>query len=108
MLLDQDDIGRLKYMNTKEFRALTGTRLFSVGALNYKNNSKTAKKVDGILKKINLGIDVPEELVLVEGPSNDFVIIEGNHRATAFVLAKKARTSAFIGKSPKMHLWGLI
>jgi len=107
--LDLDDIGRLKYVGYIPFLNLThGTRLVVDGASNYKSDTAIAEKVDQILEKISRGILFPE-FVLVEDPNKQLVIIEGNHRATAYIVAGiDVRISALIGRSPTMHHWRFI
>lgn len=88
--LDLDEIGRLKYVGTPEFIALSSTRAVAEGARNYRNNPKTAEKVDQILAKLRGGDHFPD-LVFVENAHNELVILEGNHRATAYVIADVAK-----------------
>jgi hypothetical protein len=108
VLLDLNDIGRLKYIGIQAFIDLSGgTRLAAEGACNYKNNPETAKKVVQILEKISRGVSFPE-LVLVEDARKQLVIIEGNHRVTAYVVAGVAETRALIGTSPTMDQWPFI
>jgi hypothetical protein len=108
-LLDLQDIGRLKYVNFDPFVNLTnGTRLVADGARNYKSYPKTAEKVDLILKKLSHGDSFPD-LVLVEDAHKQLVIIEGNHRATAYAVdARAAKFKALVGTSPSMQHWPFI
>jgi ParB-like nuclease domain len=108
VLLDLNDIRRLKYVGTPEFTALSrGTRSVVEGAQNYKSNKQTADKVVLILDKISRGVSFPE-LVLVENEHKQLVIIEGNHRVTAYVNAGVAETRALVGTSPAMQHWVFI
>jgi hypothetical protein len=106
VLLALDDIGRLEYVGIQEFFNLSnGTRLVAEGARNYKNNTETAKKVDQILEKISRGVSFPE-LILVEDAQKRLVIIEGNHRATAYAVdARVMKIPALIGTSLTIQRW---
>jgi ParB-like chromosome segregation protein Spo0J len=68
----------------------------------------TVKKIDGILDSIRKDELVPDELVLVEDQNKKLVIIEGNHRAIAFMIANRVTIPAIVGKSPRMHQWRFI
>ena len=108
VLLSLDDIGHLKYVHTQVFFDLSsGTRLIAEGARNYEKNTDTAKKIGHILEKISGGVSFPE-LILVEDAQKQLVIIEGNHRATAYAIAGVGQIFALIGTSPTMHLWPFI
>ena len=108
VLLDVNDIGQLKYVGTKEFFILSnGTQLVGEGARNYRANPATAKKVDIIRDKILRGVSFPE-LVLVQDGQGQFVIIEGNHRATAYAVEGVNDIRALVGTSVTMDRWPFI
>jgi hypothetical protein len=108
VLLDVNDIGQLKYVGTPPFFILSnGTQLVGEGARNYKANPETAKKVDIIREKISRGVSFPE-LVLVQDGQSRFVIIEGNHRATAYDVECVNGVRALVGTSVTMDRWPFI
>lgn len=103
--LDANDIGQLKYVGTRTFFDLSnGTRLVRDGARRYNANPDTAKKVDIIRQKISRGVSFPE-LVLVQDGQGQFVIIEGNHRATAYAVERASGVCALVGTSASMDRW---
>ena len=62
-------------------------------------------KVTAIREKLERNETFPE-LVAVEGEGNALVLMEGAHRATAYVSLKwKGNVPAIIGSSPLMHNW---
>jgi len=64
-----------------------------------------APKVTAIREKVEHYETFPE-LVAVEGEGNALVLMEGAHRATAYVSLKwKGNVPAIIGSSPLMHNW---
>jgi hypothetical protein len=108
VLLDVNDIDQLKYVGTKEFFILSnGTQLVGEGGRNYKANPATAKKVDIIREKISRNVWFPE-LVLVQDGQGQFVIIEGNHRATAYAIERANDIRALVGTSVTMDRWNFI
>ena len=108
VLLDLNEIGQLRYVGIQAFTDLSkGTRLVAQGAGNYKANPETAKKVDIIREKISRGVSFPE-LVLVEDGQSQFVVIEGNHRATAYALEGVDGVRALLGTSDTMDRWPFI
>jgi hypothetical protein len=108
VLLDVNDIGQLKCVGTPTFFILSnGTGLVGEGARNYKANPETAKKVDIIREKISRDVSFPE-LVLVQDGQNRFVIIEGNHRATAYAVERVNGVRALVGTSVTMDRWRFI
>jgi hypothetical protein len=110
--LDLNDIGQLRYVGIQAFTDLSkGTHLVAQGASNYKANSDTANKVDIIREKISRGISrgvLFPELVLVEDGQSRFVIIEGNHRATAYAVERVNGVHALVGTSLTMDRWPFI
>lgn len=108
VLLDVNDIGQLRYVGIQAFIDLSkGTQLVAQGARNYKANPETAKKVDVIREKISRGVLFPE-LVLVQDGQSRFVIIEGNHRATAYAVERVNGVRALVGTSVTMDRWPFI
>ena len=108
VLLDLNDIGQLRYVGIQALIDLSkGTQLVAQGAGNYKANPETAKKVDIIREKISRGVSFPE-LVLVQDGQSRFVIIEGNHRATAYAVERVDDVHALVGTSVSMDRWPFI
>src|SRR5262249_30094339 len=103
-----DDVSRLKHVGSDAFIKLTrGTRSVMDSAANYRSSPQTAVKVDKIIQEIANGVPM-EDLVLVENAQKDLVIIEGNHRAIAYVLTKRRDRCAFVGTSPSIQDWDFI
>jgi hypothetical protein len=96
------DVSGLKYINHPPFGQLTGgTRSVLDGIRTYKTSPDTAKKVDNIVQELEGGAQF-EDLVLVEDPNKKFVIIEGNHRATAYAIKRIRNIRVLVGTSPTM------
>jgi len=57
--------------------------------------------VDAVRQGKSLGA-----MILVEGKNNDLIIVDGNNRAVAYVVANvETPVAAFIGSSPSMSKW---
>jgi hypothetical protein len=102
------DVAQLKYVGHQQFwfDLTGGTRLVRDGVRNYQM-SEISTKVDQLVDKVSNGSSFPD-LVLVEDTKKSFVIIEGNHRATAFAIKRPEKVFALIGRSPAMSRWPFI
>jgi hypothetical protein len=104
VLLEPTELRRLTYINSSPFSQLTDTRSVEVGARNYRRDEGLAARVDNLVSAIKQGASL-RELILVED-GNRLVVLDGNTRATAFVIAPaKTPFLALIGSSPTMHQW---
>lgn len=92
-----------------------GTRLITQGAAEIasgaagqstnKNIRIIAASVKEIVAQVRTGHSFPE-LIVVQGENGPLILLEGNTRATAYVLAKKSEPiEAFLGTSAQMVLW---
>jgi hypothetical protein len=110
------DFEHLRYVNSSPWRPLAGADLRVVdGADRIKQNSfnraipdieMLVSKIRSIARSINEGRDPGAALILAEVGDGRMVLLEGNHRATAYVIANVARPIAtLIGSSPGIIVW---
>jgi hypothetical protein len=65
---------------------------------------KSVHKIENIAQSIRQGTNL-HAVILAEAGS-EYVVVEGNHRATAFALTDAQHSlAALVGSSPTMHLW---
>lgn len=66
---------------------------------------KIAAAVKEVAEKVRAGHKFPE-LIVVQATDGSFILLEGNTRATAYVLAEKSEpTEVFVGSSAQMRFW---
>jgi len=105
VLLDPPEFGALRYMNSGNWRRLTrGTLSVIDGAQNVASEPGLAKRVDDVREKISRGTTI-QDLILVDDLDGKWIILEGNTRATAFMVAKEVSISALLGNSPRISEW---
>jgi hypothetical protein len=112
--LTKEDFGSLRYVNSSPWRTLAGPDLRVVdGANHIRENTLdrtildvVAPKVQAIAHSIAEGRHPDAALILAEIGDGRLIVLEGNHRATAFVLANTDRpVTALVGSSPEMVSW---
>jgi hypothetical protein len=66
---------------------------------------KIAREVKEVAEKVRAGHKFPE-LIVVQASDGSLILLEGNTRATAYVLAEKSEpTEVFVGSSAQMRFW---
>jgi hypothetical protein len=106
--VEPPDFHRLKTISKDEqwTRLTTGTRLIQEAARNLETYPERAAGVLDTLKKIQGGLAIAE-LIMVEDDADDFVLVEGHTRATAYAVLSHPFES-FVGTSPSMTNWHFI
>jgi hypothetical protein len=116
VFLEQSDIVRLRYPNCAPWLQMPpGNRRVIDCAHNYLDMPvirKPFRVADNVKAQITemvatakLGDCLPE-LIVVEGKGEELILIDGNCRATAFVIAGPPDLiPAMLGSSPRMHEW---
>ena len=114
--LTSGDFERLRDFNSSPWRPLTGPKLGVIdGAHRIAGNNfdrtidgieRCASRIQNMAQSIRDGGDFTAALILADLGDGKLVVIEGNHRATAFVIANVGRPiAALIGSSPEMGAW---
>lgn len=110
--LENGDLPRLKYLNHRNWKTLSGdTRLVSDGARNIdlkkRPNNDTNTHILAVAKAFKEGTRYPELIgVAGEEEGADIILIEGHVRATAYSLAGwPGHIDCFLGISPDTHNW---
>jgi hypothetical protein len=114
--LTTGDFERLRYVNSSPWRPLTGLSLRVIDGASRIAERTFDPKIDGIercaskiwdiARSIQHGGNVIAALILADVEDGRLVVIEGNHRATAFVIANVGSPiPALIGSSPGMARW---
>ena len=114
--LTSGDYGRLRYVNISPWRALAVPELRVIdGAFRIAENTfdrtinnigPYISKIQAIARSIRDGRDPCAALILADVGDGRLIVLEGNHRATAFVIANVSRPiAALIGSSPGMVAW---
>jgi hypothetical protein len=114
--LTTGDYECLRYVNSSPWRPLAGPGLRVMdGASRIAGNTfdrtiegiaRCVSKIQAIVRSIREGRDPDGALILAEVEDGRLVVLEGNHRATAIVVAKVDRPIAvLIGSSPSMASW---
>jgi hypothetical protein len=63
-----------------------------------------AINIEALASAIKNRTDLPP-VILAEAP-DELIVLEGNHRATAFLIAQSTgELPAICGSSPSMHVW---
>jgi hypothetical protein len=114
--LTNADYEHLRYVNSSPWRQLAGPGLRVIdGASRISENNfdrtvdgieRIASKIQAIVRSILAGRQPDAALILSEVGDGRLVVLEGNNRATAFVIANVDRPIAIlIGSSSGMALW---
>ncbi|MBV8322351.1 MAG: hypothetical protein JO049_16965 [Hyphomicrobiales bacterium] len=114
--LTRADYAQLRYVNSSPWRPLAGPDLRVVdGASRINGNTfdrgiatigPVVSKIQTIVRSIRAGRDPDAALILAETGDGRLVVLEGNHRVTAFVIADVSRPIAsLIGSSSGMVAW---
>lgn len=112
--LSSGDYERLTYLNSPPWRPLAGSELRVMdGAFRIAENTfdrtisaRHVSKIQSMVRSIRDGYDPGGALILAEVGDGRLTVLEGNHRATAFVIADVGRPiAALIGSSPGMVAW---
>jgi len=107
--LEPTELKRLKYANFPTWVTLSsGSRLVSEGAKNI-DTIQAAENADvnikAVAEQLRRGKRYPE-LIVVQGPGEDLIVVEGHTRATAYVLAEHAEPiPLLVGTSSLLHQW---
>jgi hypothetical protein len=111
--LTKEDFERVRYVNSSPWRPLAGSELRVIdGARRIAEESPTipegvhVQKIRNIVRSIREGRDVDAALILADVGDGRLVLMEGNNRAIAFVIASIDRPiAALLGSSPEMASW---
>jgi len=114
--LTSADYEHLRYVNSSPWRPLAGPDLRVIdGASRISENTfdrniggieSIVSKIQTIVRSIRAGRDPDAALILAEIGDGRLVVLEGNHRVTAFVIANAGRPIAsLIGSSSGMAAW---
>lgn len=105
--LDSQDFKKILYMNLEPFwlEISQGTRYVKNTKLNNINNPNQIK-INEIISKINIGMSLPE--IILVSDNDRMIVFEGHHRAAAYAIAlqnKDIRIKAIIGVSKSLKDW---
>jgi hypothetical protein len=111
--LTKEDFERVRYVNSSPWRPLAGRELRVIdGARRIAEGSPTipsgvhVQKINNIVRSIREGRDPDAALILADVGDGRLMLLEGNNRATAFVIASVDRPiAALLGSSPHMASW---
>jgi hypothetical protein len=114
--LTSQDFPHLRYVNSSPWRPLAGEALrVTDGASRIvestfdfaiPNIDLVVAKIQSIARSIREGRDVGPALILADIGDGKMVLLEGNHRATAYVIANVGKPiPALSGSSPDMIAW---
>jgi len=101
--LSPSDFFKLKYINNGGWVELPGDRSVRLGVA----VAKAFPAVRSILERIEAGHPIPD-LILIDDLKGHLVVLEGNHRATAFLAAGAPKIETLLGSSPEMSRWAFI
>jgi hypothetical protein len=107
--LEPGELSRLKYANFRSWAALTrGSRRVIDGARNIDivpTADNSGANIKAVVEQLRRGRRY-SELIVVEGPQDDLIIVEGHTRATAYVLDEHAEPiPLLVGTSRLLHQW---
>jgi hypothetical protein len=100
---ERSELIKLKYINSGDWPELPGGRLVHLGF-------EAAKDISGVrrtVERVQAGEPIGD-LILVDDLRGHFVVLDGNHRATALLAAGAGKVRALIGTSPAMRQWHFI
>jgi hypothetical protein len=114
--LTAQDFERLRYVNSSPWRQLAGDGLRVIdGANHIKQNIPNPAvpgihtltlKIEAIARSIREGRDPTAALIVAEVGDGRMIVLEGNNRATAYVIANVGRpVVTLFGSSPGMVAW---
>ena len=105
---DAEDLSHLKYANYSDWIALSGgTRRVIDGAANVQQSSdkRRVEPILGMAARLKAGDKFPELIAVREG-EQDFVLLEGHARATAYAIVRPEHNlQAIVGSSPTIATW---
>jgi hypothetical protein len=104
--LNRDDFINLLYLNKEPtWQNLSdGTRKALAGVRNISSGAKSNASIEGVVEAIKRGENKFPPIIAVE-KGEQFVLIEGHTRATAYVITNHEPVEAIVGASPLMQCW---
>ncbi len=89
VILNKNDIKRLKYLNLDEWVFLSGgTRLVKDAIENIKPGEELHDQIISASKAMDKGVKFPEMILVSKDENSDLVVLEGHLRSTAYMLSK--------------------
>jgi len=107
---DIDDLQKIKYLNYFGWVNISGgTRVVADGAKRIAEGKSGVDKTPfrNLVEAINRGESF-QEPILVTGNGTDFIVLEGNHRFTSFLMiggGMPETITAIVGFSDEMNAW---
>lgn len=101
--LSSRELGASKYIRQRKWIDLSrGTRLVAEGAANVDRDPDVARKVGAIVRSVPTKL--PRLIAVREKDGRDIVLLEGQHRATALVIAHTG-IEVLVGTSADIVEW---
>lgn len=101
--LSPRELGAAKYIRQRKWIDLSrGTRLVAEGAANVDRDPEVARRVSAIVRSV--GTTLPRLIAVREKDAREIVLLEGQHRATALVMAQTG-IEVLLGTSPEIVNW---